>query len=136
MRQEYLQQCFQYFGVSRIHGSRKGVRSILSRNFIDHAYLLQVYENAQGRRAPDLDIEEIHIFDIDIDFIRTITLQDVYEYMSYAKNRRGNNARALARKACSLGVFFKYLTNYTRQLDVNPFLTLIPQRQKNPCRNI
>ena len=52
--------------------------------------------------------------------------------MSYAKTG-GQQRKALARKACSLRVFFKYLTNYTRQLDVNPVLNLDTPKTKIPA---
>lgn len=132
MRQEYLQQCFpilrEFLGYMEVVKGRSV--NTVEEYFIDLRTFFRFMKMHKGTVAPDLDIEEIHIFDIDIDFIRTITLQDVYEYMSYAKNRRSNNARALARKACSLRVFFKYLTNYTRQLDVNPVLNLDTPKTK------
>lgn len=72
----------------------------------------------------DTPFEEISISDVDIDLIRTITLMQVFEYMNYLTNVRNNKPATRSRKVSSLRTFFKYLTNKTNQLDVNPVLEL------------
>ena len=72
----------------------------------------------------DTPFEEISISDVDIDLIRTITLTQVFEYMNYLTNVRNNKPATRSRKVSSLRTFFKYLTNKTNQLDVNPVLEL------------
>jgi len=100
--------------------------------FIDLRTFFRTMKRMRGLVPPKTETENITISDIDIGFIRSITLQDIYEYLSYAKNERGNHARALARKACSLRVFFRHLTNYTHQLDVNPVQNLdTPKARKS-----
>lgn len=66
------------------------------------------------------DFEKIIISDIDIKLIRTITLSDLYSYMSFVTNSRTNYSIARARKVASLKSFFNYLTNKAKVLDVNP----------------
>lgn len=68
----------------------------------------------------DTEFENISISDINIDFIKTIKLLDVFEYMNYVATQRHNQAAARSRKASSLRVFFKYLTNKTQELEINP----------------
>lgn len=68
----------------------------------------------------NVEFEEITIDDIDIEFIKTITLIDVFEYMNYLLDKRGNHEAARARKASSLRTFFDYLTNKLSVLEVNP----------------
>ncbi len=66
------------------------------------------------------EFEDIAINDIDIEFIKTITLIDVFEYMNYLLDKRGNHEAARARKASSLRVFFDYLTNKLSLLESSP----------------
>ena len=70
------------------------------------------------------DFSEINIIDINIDFIKSIKLEDTYEYLYYLKETRGCNARTLNRKSCSIRVFFKYLIHKTGQLEKNPMENL------------
>lgn len=69
---------------------------------------------------PSTDFEQIDITDVDIDFVRRVTLSDVYEFLVYCKNERGNNERTRARKVSSLRSFFKYLTVKCNLLESNP----------------
>ncbi len=65
------------------------------------------------------DFEKIECGDIDTDFIRGITLDDMYEYLMYANSDRDNNANARARKVSSLKSFFNYLSTKAHLLQVN-----------------
>lgn len=68
----------------------------------------------------DSEFEKIEITDITIDFIKTISLVDIFEYMNFLSTVRKNHEAAKLRKASSLRMFFKYLTNKTGELDKNP----------------
>lgn len=70
--------------------------------------------------SKNTDFENIPITDIDLDFIRTITLSDLYAFLAYVSNNRDNSSYARARKVASLKSFFKYLTLKAKLLDVNP----------------
>lgn len=74
----------------------------------------------RGLVPPDTDFEKISISDINLDLIKTIDLTQVFEYMNYLSSVRGNKAATRSRKVSSLRSFFKYLTNKTGKLDVNP----------------
>lgn len=63
---------------------------------------------------------EIKIDDIDIDFIRSITLSDLYAFMAYVSNDRDNSSFARARKVSSMKSFFKYLTFKAKLIDTDP----------------
>jgi len=132
VRQEYVQQCFpilkEFLGYMEVVKGRSV--NTVEEYFIDLRTFFRYMKMHKGLVSRDTELDEIPIMDIGIDFIRGITIQDVYEYMSYVKNQRGNNARALARKACSLRVFFRYLTSYTHMLDVNPVLNLDTPKTK------
>jgi len=66
------------------------------------------------------EFDEIDISDIDISLIKTVTLSDLYSYMSFVSNYRSNSAYARARKVASLKSFFNYLTNKAKLIDKNP----------------
>jgi len=99
------------------------------RNFF--RYLKQV----KARELRDLPLDEISILDIDIAFIRSITLTDVYGYLSYLSRDRaqqhnsdktnyGLSASTRARKIATLRSFFNYLTTKVHLLDQNPIKDL------------
>lgn len=88
--------------------------------FLDLRTFFRFMKQSRGLIAKETDFEEITIDDIDLAFIETITLTDVYEFMNYVASIRDNGAAARARKVSSLRAFFKYLTSKTGQLKVNP----------------
>ncbi|MDD3693343.1 MAG: tyrosine recombinase XerC [Oscillospiraceae bacterium] len=126
MKREYINQCFpllrEFLGYMEVVKGRSV--NTVEEYFLDLRTFFRSIKQMRGIVVQNADMEDIEISDIDINFIRTITLHDVYDYFNYVKNERGNSARALARKACSLRVFFRYLTNYTHQLEVNPVQNL------------
>lgn len=67
-----------------------------------------------------VEFDEIDITDVDIELLKTVTLSDLYSYMSFVSSNRDNTAHARARKVASLRAFFNYLTNKAKLLDVNP----------------
>ena len=68
----------------------------------------------------ETDMDKVDIRDVAIDLIRTITLSDLYSFMSYISRERDNNANSRARKVASIKSFFNYLTSKARLLDYNP----------------
>lgn len=71
-------------------------------------------------RADSEDFEKISINNVDIELIKTVTMSDIYAFLVYCKNERGNNTATRARKISTLRIFFKFLTVQTRQLETNP----------------
>lgn len=80
-------------------------------------------------------ISSVNIDDIDINFIKNITLSDVYDFLSYTAKIRpkhqnskssavGLIASSRARKTSSIKAFFKYLTDKEQVLEFNPVQNL------------
>lgn len=88
--------------------------------FLDLRTFFRYMKLKKGTVPPESEFEKIEIDDITIDFIKTITLIDIFEYMHYLSSERKNHAAARLRKASSLRMFFKYLTNKTGELKENP----------------
>ena len=83
----------------------------------------------------DIPFDEIPIKDIDIAYIKTITLSDAYDFLMYTVQDRpkhmnsdnseiGLMAASRARKVSALRSFFKYLTDKAHLLDHNPIQNL------------
>lgn len=66
------------------------------------------------------DFDEIDITGIDADFIRSVTLSDLYSFMAFVSNSRDNSPYARARKVASIKSFFKYAIYKAKLLDENP----------------
>jgi site-specific recombinase XerD len=80
-------------------------------------------------------LEDIDIKDITLDFIRTVTTSDVFDFLSYLASDRTHNpdaaspdygisASCRARKLSAIKSFYKYLTVRTKQLSENPVADL------------
>lgn len=80
--------------------------------------------------SDNLEFSEIPVDDISIEFLATVTLTDVYEFMNFVTTERDNKNAARARKSASLRAFFRYLTNKTHQLNENPVQELETPKQK------
>ena len=95
------------------------------RNFLRY---LKLSRNLAPRSA---ELDEISISDVDIEFIRKVTLAEVYEYLSYLSRDRvrqpnsaepeyGISQTSRARKIAAIRSFFMYLTVKAKLLDENP----------------
>ena len=80
---------------------------------------------------PKTELDEIGIEDVDLEFVKTVTLSEVYEYLAFlsrdrVKNQRsrdaeyGISAASRARKIASIKSFYKYLTVKAHLLEDNP----------------
>lgn len=88
--------------------------------YIDLRTFLRYIKRKRELTAVDLTIEQITISDISIEFIKSITLLDIFDYMGYLIDERNNSSVSRSRKISSLRSFFKYLKNKTMQIDINP----------------
>lgn len=99
------------------------------RNFFRYLKI----ERALVPRSTELD--EISIMDVDLEFVGSVTLEEVYDYLGYLARDRvrnehsrdpsyGLSATTRARKIATIRSFYKYLTLKTKQLEVNPVADL------------
>ena len=68
-------------------------------------------------------VEDVDISGVDDSFLKSITLDDAYQFLSYCKNDRGNQEKARARKVSAIRSFFKYL-KMNNVIDENPMVNL------------
>lgn len=64
--------------------------------------------------------DRIDISNIGMELIKSITLSDLYEFMSFLSRERDNNSSSRARKVASIKSFFNYLTTKAKLIDYNP----------------
>ena len=80
-------------------------------------------------------LDDIDIKNIDLEFIRSITTSDIFDFLSYLASDRtanpdavspeyGISAASRARKLSAIKSFYKYLTVRTKQLQDNPVADL------------
>ena len=100
------------------------------------------YLKLQRRLVPaDTPIDSISIDDVNLDLVASVTLTDVYGYMSYLSRDRathrnsdstnyGLSAAARARKVAAIRSFYKYLTSKAKLMKENPMQDLDSPRLK------
>ena len=78
-------------------------------------YLMHHYELSQEE-----EIKSIVIKEMSIDVLKRVTLDDIHSFLFYLTNTFHSKAATRARKAASIRVFFNYLTQKEKLLEVNP----------------
>ncbi len=114
------------------HESIKGQSSkTISEYYLDLRMFLRYMVMIRNDLPYETDLSTISIHHVDIEFIRGIQLEDIYDYFSYLSEYRvyhpetknpghGIDTAARARKLSAIKSFYKYLTVRTRLLDENP----------------
>lgn len=111
-----------------------------SQKTVDEYYLdlrnfFRYLVRARDPAPRDTPLDEVSILDVDIAFVRSITLTDIYSYLTYlsrdraqqqnsAKTGYGLSAATRARKIATLRSFFNYLTSKVHLLEQNPIKDL------------
>lgn len=87
----------------------------------------------KGKSRLGQKIEDIYITDINMSFIESITLDDIYRYFYYLTEIRKNSERTRARRVTSIRMFFRYLHITTSVLEKDPSERLeFPSVNKKP----
>lgn len=66
------------------------------------------------------DYSKIDISDLSLDVIKKITLEDIHKYISYMATELRSKPATRARKVSTIRIFFKYLSNKAKLIEVNP----------------
>lgn len=99
--------------------------------YIDLRTFFRYLKKSRKIVPDDTEFENIKIDDVDIDLIKTVTLNDAYEYMDYLYRERNNQSAARARKCSSLKGFFDFLFSKKHLISSNPIAQLeVPKRKK------
>ena len=96
--------------------------------YLDLRTMFRYLKLRKGLVPDNTPFDEIPIRDIDVKFISNITLNDIYDYLTFLSRERGLNTASRARKVSTIRSFFKYMTNKTHQLSFNPVEDLDPPK--------
>ena len=118
------------------HETIKGQSKLtISEYYLDLRMFLRFIKLMRNDMPVQTRLDEIDIRNIDIDFIRSITTSDIFDFLSYLSTNRTANPDAAApdygitpasraRKLSAIKSFYKYLTVRTKQLTENPVADL------------
>lgn len=114
------------------HESIKGQsQKTIQEYYLDLRLFLRFMVLIKNEMSYNTDMDTIPIKNVDLNFIRTITTSDIFDFLSYLANDRikhenstyketGIGTAARARKLSAIKSFYKYLTVRTKQLADNP----------------
>lgn len=97
---------------------------------LDLRTFFRFLKQARGLVQTNVPLQEIQIQDIDLEFIRSITTMDIFEFMNYVADSRNNMSSTRQRKSSALKSFFKYLTIHEKLLQENPTENLTPPKKR------
>lgn len=106
-------------------------RRTVDEYFLDMRNFFRYMKWMRDPALADKPLDEIPIRDIDLAFVSTITLTDIYGYMTYLSRDRlthqncensnkGLNAASRARKLATIRSFYNYICNKMHLLEENP----------------
>ena len=92
----------------------------------DLSLLLKFIKVYKGLDPSDksLNLEKVIIKDLTLDTLKTLTLQDLYAFISYLGKQRANGNYAKARKIAAIKSLFKYLTTKAKVLSIDPTIEM------------
>ncbi|GHV06938.1 tyrosine recombinase XerC [Clostridia bacterium] len=104
-------------------------RLTINQYFVDLRMFFRFLKQYRG--VVDMEFDSVPIDDVDAEFLRPVTLQEVYAFLEYLlredpvhhnspHTELGVGRATRARKIATLRTFFKYLTVNARLLDENP----------------
>lgn len=107
----------------------------ISEYYLDLRMFLRFIKLMRNDMPINTRLDDIPIKDVDLEFIRSITTSEIFDFLSYLANDRtpnpdapapdhGIEAAARARKLSAIKSFYKYLTVRTKQLQENPVADL------------
>ena len=111
--------------------------------FLDLRNFFRYLKQTRDSSLSGLALDEIDIKDIDLEFVSTVTLTDIYGYMTYLSRDRvqhqnsrnsdyGLNTASRARKLATIRSFYNYLTNKAHLIRENPVKDIdSPKLKKN-----
>ena len=123
---QILRDFLSYHETIKAHSKRT-----VDEYFLDLRNFFRYLKQTRDPSLCDRSLDEIDIMDVDLDFVASVTLTDIYGYMTYLSRDRvqhqnsrnsgyGLNAASRARKIATIRSFYNYLTNKMHLLRENP----------------
>ena len=107
----------------------------ISEYYLDLRMFLRFIRLMRNDMPINTPLEDMPIRDVDLEFIRSITTSEIFDFLSYLANDRplnpdspyteyGIESASRSRKLSAIKSFYKYLTVRTKQLTENPVADL------------
>ena len=123
---QILRDFLSYHETIKAHSKRT-----VDEYFLDLRNFFRYLKQTRDPSLREHSLDEIDIMDVDLDFVASVTLTDIYGYMTYLSRDRvqhqnsrnsgyGLNAASRARKIATIRSFYNYLTNKMHLLRENP----------------
>ena len=130
-----LQNFLAYHETIKAHS-----KQTVDEYFLDLRNFFRYLKQIRNPSLSGLMLDEIDISDVDLDFVSSVTLTDIYAYMTYLSRDRvqhqnsqtsnyGLNAASRARKLATIRSFYNYLTNKAHLIE-NPVKDIDPPKLK------
>lgn len=126
---DILMEFLEYHSTIRGHSDKT-----VAGYYLDLKILFRYLKRRRHLVPLDTPFNEIDISDIDIEFIKSIKIEELYRYQSFSPEMQGSNhalsAASRCRRTSSVKSFFNYLTTRRHLLDFNICQELdMPKRQ-------
>lgn len=106
-------------------------KATVDEYYLDLRTFFRFLKLSRGLVPRTTELDEISIADVDVPFVASVTLAEVYDFLAYLARDRvkqanspepeyGLSAYSRARKISAIRSFFKYLTMKAKLLDENP----------------
>ena len=112
------------------HETIKGQsKRTVSEYYLDIRMFLRFVKLMRNALPVNTPLEDVPIKDVDLDFVRSISSTDVFDFLSFLANDRvpegshddpGIGSAARARKLSAIKSFYNYLSVSTKQIKENP----------------
>ena len=123
---DILREFLAYHENVKAHSKRT-----VDEYFLDLRNFFRYLKQMRNPALSGLALDQIDIMDIDLDFVASVTLTDIYGYLTYLSRDRvqhqnsgnsgyGLSATSRARKIATIRSFYNYLTNKRHLLRENP----------------
>lgn len=124
------------------HETIKGQsRRTISEYYLDIRMFLRFIKLMRRELPVNTPLEDIPISDVDLDFVRSVSTYEVFDFLSFLANDRipegshdgpGIGTAARARKLSALKSFYNYLSVSTKQIKENPVKDIeLPKLRKS-----
>ena len=115
---DLLMEFLEYHSTVRGHSDKT-----IAGYYLDLKILFRYIKRRRGLVPADTPFNEIDISDVDLDFIKSIRIEELYRYQSFSPEMSGSNqslsAASRCRRTSSVKSFYNYLTTKRHLLDFN-----------------
>lgn len=99
--------------------------------YIDLRTFFRYIKLSRSMVSNEIEFDEIKIDDVTLGLVKSVTLNDAYEFMDYLMRERNNQNAARARKCSTLKGYFYFLYSKKHLIDSNPLAELeMPKKKK------